>query len=125
VKAWQRRTSEQYQPGSLVVGAQCGRALAARPLTLWPPATLKCWRVCCDAAGVRLMPYALASSVAIVPWSVTFVYFGSLSRSLADVVDGHAGPDGLTAAAFLVASGALLIAALAYTTIISRWALNL
>lgn len=68
------------------------------------------------------MPYALASSLAIVPWSVTFVYFGSLSRSLADVVDGHAGPDGLTAAALLTASGALLVAALAYTTVISRWA---
>ena len=78
---------------------------------------------CClgPSTGVRLLPYALASSLAIVPWSVTFVYFGSLSRSLADVVDGHAGPDGLTAAALLTASGALLVAALAYTTVISRW----
>ena len=70
---------------------------------------------------MRLVPYALASGLAIVPWSVTFVYFGSLSRSLADVVDGHAGPDGLTAAALLTASAALLVAALAYTTVISRW----
>lgn len=44
------------------------------------------------AAGVGIVPYTLSSALAIVPWCVTFTYFGTAAKSMADILDGHAGP---------------------------------
>ena len=52
----------------------------------------KCMR-CCMIAGVGLVPYTLSSALAIVPWCVTFTYFGTAAKSMADILDGRAGPD--------------------------------
>jgi hypothetical protein len=70
--------------------------------------------------GVGLLPYALSSSVAIIPWSVTFVYFGSLAKNMADILEGRAGPKGAVSAGMLGMSGVLLVAVVVYSTVIAR-----
>lgn len=71
-------------------------------------------------AGVGLLPYALSSSVAIVPWSITFVYFGSMAKNMADILEGRAGPHGASSVALLAMSGVMLVAVVVYSTIIAR-----
>ena len=72
------------------------------------------------STGIGFSSYTLSSSISIIPWSVVFVYFGSLVTTLADVLDGKAGPDPAYRSAFFVGSGLLLAVVMAWTTIISR-----
>ena len=67
-----------------------------------------------------LLPYALSSAVAIVPWSITFVYFGSMAKNMADILEGRAGPHGASSVALLALSGIMLVAVVVYSTIIAR-----
>lgn len=46
--------------------------------------------------AVPLGPYVIASSLAILPYLLLFVYFGSLARNLADIFTGKAGLDSTT-----------------------------
>ncbi len=71
-------------------------------------------------AGVGLLPYALSSAVAIIPWSITFVYFGSMAKSMADILEGRAGPHGASSVALVALSGVMLVAVVVYSTIIAR-----
>lgn len=68
------------------------------------------------------MPYALSSALAIIPWSITFVYFGSLAKNMADILEGKAGPNGGTYLALLAGSGVMLVAVVVYSTIVARCA---
>ena len=70
--------------------------------------------------GIEFSSYTVASSISIIPWSVVFVYFGSLATTLADVFEGNAGPDPAARTALLIGSGVLLAVIMAWTTIISR-----
>lgn len=71
-------------------------------------------------AGVGLLPYALSSALAIIPWSITFVYFGSMAKSMADILEGRAGPHGASSVVLLALSGVMLVAVVVYSTIIAR-----
>ncbi|EIE18549.1 hypothetical protein COCSUDRAFT_68258 [Coccomyxa subellipsoidea C-169] len=77
-----------------------------------------------SVTGVGLLPYALSSSVAIVPWSITFVYFGSMAKNMADILEGRAGPHGASSVALLAMSGVMLVAVVVYSTIIARRAIR-
>ena len=74
----------------------------------------------CNPAGVSIWPYSVASAIAVVPWNVTFVYFGSLAHTLADVLEGRAGPGRRTSFVLLAISGITLALAVAYTTVIAK-----
>ena len=71
-------------------------------------------------AGISFTSYTVASSISIIPWSIVFVYFGSLVTTLADVFEGRAGPDPAYRTAFVVGSGLLLCLIMVWTTVISR-----
>ena len=73
-----------------------------------------------SVTGVSFLQYALSSSIAVLPWNVTFVYFGTLAHTMADVIDGNSGPGTRTSIIFLVISGVMLAAAVSYTTIIAK-----
>ncbi|KAK9902020.1 hypothetical protein WJX75_001367 [Coccomyxa subellipsoidea] len=77
-----------------------------------------------SVTGVGLLPYALSSAVAIVPWSITFVYFGSMAKNMADILEGRAGPHGASSVALLALSGIMLVAVVVYSTIIARRAIK-
>ena len=77
-------------------------------------------RVSLSYAGISASAYTVASSLSIIPWTVVFVYFGSLANTLADVLNGTAGPDPGTRTVLLIGSGVLLAVIMAWTTIISR-----
>ena len=74
----------------------------------------------CHPAGVGIWPYSVASAIAVVPWNVTFVYFGSLAHTLADVLEGRAGPGRRASLVLLAISGITLALAVAYTTVIAK-----
>lgn len=78
----------------------------------------------CEDAGVKLVPYTVSSMLSIIPWCITFCYFGTLAKSLADVFEGRAGPDGPTSIVLVVISGVLLIVVVTYSTIIARFVYN-
>jgi uncharacterized membrane protein YdjX (TVP38/TMEM64 family) len=46
-----------------------------------------------SVTAVPLAPYVAASSLAILPYLLLFVYFGSLARNLADIFTGRTGLD--------------------------------
>ena len=73
-----------------------------------------------SATGLALGPYAAASAAATAPWCALFAYLGSVARSLADVLDGSAGPSGTAGAAMLAAGGALLVAAVLYVSTLAK-----
>lgn len=77
---------------------------------------------CAGAAGVGLLPYTLTSALAIIPWCVTFTYFGTAARSMADILDGRAGPNGAMTAVFLSLSAVTLVSAIVFSTVIARCA---
>ena len=59
-----------------------------------------------SSAGIGFSSYTLSSSISIIPWSIVFVYFGSLVTTLADVLDGKAGPEPSVQDCFLRGLGA-------------------
>ncbi|KAL6768699.1 hypothetical protein ACKKBG_A15830 [Auxenochlorella protothecoides x Auxenochlorella symbiontica] len=73
--------------------------------------------------AVPLGPYAAASAAAVLPYLALFVYAGSLARSLADVLAGDTGLDAGATLGVALASGALMLAAVWYTTHVSRRAI--
>lgn len=73
-----------------------------------------------SVTGVGFWQYAVSSAVAVLPWNVTFAYFGSLAHTMADVIDGNTGPGTRTSIIFLGISGVMLAAAVTYTTIIAK-----
>lgn len=73
-----------------------------------------------SVTGVSFLQYTLSSSIAVLPWNVTFVYFGTLAHTMADVIDGNSGPGTRTSIFFLAISGVMLAAAVSYTTIIAK-----
>ncbi|KAK9804402.1 hypothetical protein WJX72_011081 [[Myrmecia] bisecta] len=74
--------------------------------------------------GVNLVPYIVSSAVSIIPWTISFVYFGSLAHTMADIIDGKAGPDSGTTLVFVAISGVLIAVVVCYTTIIARRAIK-
>ena len=56
----------------------------------------------------------------MLPWNVTFVYFGSLAHTVADVIEGRAGPNMTVSVFFLVLSGCLLVVVVFYITFIAK-----
>ena len=72
------------------------------------------------AAGVSLTAFALSSAAAIIPWTVTLAYFGSLAKSMADIFNGASLPEGATQYFIFIASGLTMVVTAAYTTIFSR-----
>mmetsp|Transcript_28830 Transcript_28830/g.81226 ORF Transcript_28830/g.81226 Transcript_28830/m.81226 type:complete len:335 (-) Transcript_28830:192-1196(-) len=74
--------------------------------------------------GIGFIPFTVASAITCFPWVITFVYFGSLVHTLADIVDGKAGPDRQTTMALAVLSVLLFVVAGFYTTVISRKAIR-
>ena len=73
-----------------------------------------------SVTGVGFWQYAVSSAVAVLPWNVTFAYFGSLAHTMADVIDGNTGPGTRTSIIFLANSGVMLAVAVTYTTIIAK-----
>ena len=71
-------------------------------------------------AGVPFLSFALPSTVSILPWATTSVYFGSLAKDIADVFDGQVPLKGTYSYIFYSLSGILMVLVVAYTTIISR-----
>ncbi len=69
-----------------------------------------------------LLPYTLSSALAIIPWCVTFTYFGTAARSIADIFDGRAGPNGAMTAVFLALSAVTLVCVIVFSTLIARCA---
>lgn len=98
---------------------QAGRSRATQCIRCATPNTLsrKTLSLC---AAIPFTSYTVASSISIIPWTLVFVYFGSLADTLADVFEGEAGPDPAMRAALLLGSGILLAIIMAWTTIISR-----
>ena len=76
-------------------------------------------------AGVSFGAFTLSSAAAIVPWTVTLVYFGSLAKSMADIFNGASLPEGATQYFIFIASGLTMVVTAAYTTIFSRCCLSL
>lgn len=74
--------------------------------------------------SVPVWPYALASSLAVIPYLVMFVYFGSLARTLSDIFSGLAGPDTRTTILLGTVSGVLLVAIVWWTTQFARQAIR-
>ena len=78
-----------------------------------------------SVTSVPVVPYALASSLAILPYLILFVYFGSLARNLADIFTGAAAPlDPITSLIMGIVSTVALVAVVWYTTHISRQAVS-
>ena len=44
-----------------------------------------------SVTAVSFLQYAVSSAVAVLPWNITFVYFGTLAHTMADVIDGNTG----------------------------------
>ena len=74
-----------------------------------------------SVTGVGCWQYSVSSAVAVVPWNVTFAYFGSLAHTMADVIDGNSGPGTRNSVIFLVISGVMLAIAVTYTTVIAKY----
>ena len=72
------------------------------------------------ASGVPFLSFAIPSTVSIIPWSTTTVYFGSLAKDIADIFDGQVPLKGTYSYIFYSLSGILMVLVVAYTTIISR-----
>jgi uncharacterized membrane protein YdjX (TVP38/TMEM64 family) len=78
-----------------------------------------------SVTGLRILPYTWASSIAIIPYLVMFVYFGSLARDMADIFTGEAaGFDSSATIIMAIVSAALIIVLVWYTTHISRRAIG-
>ena len=75
-----------------------------------------------DMPGIPLGSFTLSSALAIIPWTCTLVYFGSLARSMADIFNGQAMPGGASAYLLFIISGLMLVVLVAFATIISRYA---
>lgn len=71
-------------------------------------------------AGIPVGSFTLSSALAIIPWTTTLVYFGSLARSMADIFDGRAWPGGATSYLMFIISGLMLVVVVAFATIVSR-----
>ncbi|EFN56633.1 hypothetical protein CHLNCDRAFT_144423 [Chlorella variabilis] len=85
------------------------------------------WNVLNYALSVTAVPlaaYVAASTLAILPYLLLFVYFGSLARNLADIFTGRAGLGTNTTIAMAAISGVLMVVIVAYTTHISRKAIS-
>ena len=78
-----------------------------------------------SVTAVPLMAYTVASSLAILPYLVLFVYLGSMARSLADIFTGTAGKlDTSTTIIMGVVSCTAMVGIVWYTTHVSRQAVN-
>lgn len=85
------------------------------------------WNVLNYALSVTAVPlaaYFLASALAILPYLLLFVYFGSLARNLADIFTGKAGLGTNGTIVFAVISGVLMVVIVWYTTHLSRKAIS-
>jgi uncharacterized membrane protein YdjX (TVP38/TMEM64 family) len=72
------------------------------------------------ATGVKPLPAILASAAAVAPWCAAFAYLGSLAASLADIVEGRAGPAGPAAVGLAALGAALAAAAASYVVLLAR-----
>jgi hypothetical protein len=77
-----------------------------------------------SVTAVPLLAYFLASALAILPYLLLFVYFGSLARNLADIFTGKAGLGTNGTIVFAVISGVLMVIIVWYTTHLSRKAIS-
>ncbi|KAL4441498.1 hypothetical protein ABPG77_002002 [Micractinium sp. CCAP 211/92] len=77
-----------------------------------------------SVTAVPLLPYCLASALAILPYLLLFVYFGSLARNLADIFTGKTGLGTNTTIVMAAVSGVLMVAIVWYTTHLSRKAIS-
>ena len=118
VRAWLAAAPPRWAAIDAAVG-KGGWRLAAL-LRLSPAVPWNLLNYALSATSIRLGPYAAASAAAVAPWCALFAYMGSVARSLADVLDGSAGPGGPAAAAMVAAGGALFLGALAYVAAISK-----
>ncbi|KAL4854310.1 TVP38/TMEM64 family membrane protein [Chlorella vulgaris] len=85
------------------------------------------WNVLNYALSVTAVPlaaYVAASSFAILPYLLLFVYFGSLARNLADVFTGRAGLGTNATMVMAATGGVLMVLIVVYTTHISRKAIS-
>ena len=62
----------------------------------------------------------MPSTLSVIPWCTTTVYFGSLAKDIADIFDGQVPLKGTAGYAFYAVSGITMVLVVAYTTIISR-----
>lgn len=95
-------------------------------VTLLRLSPLAPWNVLNYALAVTAVPlgkYALASSLAIVPYLALFTYAGSLARSLADVFAGETGLDARSTLIVAAISSVLMVLGVWYTTRVSRRAI--
>lgn len=77
-------------------------------------------------AGISFTAYALPSTISIIPWCGTTVYFGSLARDLAGIVDGRIPfQSGSASYIFYGVSGLMMVVGVTYMTIFSRCASSL
>lgn len=118
VRAWLAAAPPRWAAIDAAVG-KGGWRLAAL-LRLSPAVPWNLLNYGLSATSLATLPYALASAAAVAPWCALFAYLGSLARSLADVLDGSAGPGGPAAAAMVAAGGALVVAAVWYVAAISK-----
>jgi uncharacterized membrane protein YdjX (TVP38/TMEM64 family) len=93
-------------------------------LRLSPALPWNALNIALAATSVRFTPYALASAVAVAPWAALFAYAGSLAASLADVVEGRAGPTGPAAVAAAAAGAVATAAAASYAVLLARRAMS-
>ncbi|KAL4444259.1 hypothetical protein ABPG75_011996 [Micractinium tetrahymenae] len=77
-----------------------------------------------SVTAVPLLPYCLASALAILPYLLLFVYFGSLARNLADIFTGKTGLGTNTTIVMAAISGVLMVVIVWYTTHLSRKAIS-
>lgn len=73
-----------------------------------------------NAAGVPFLSFAIPSTISIIPWATTSVYFGSLAKDIADIFDGQVPLRGTYSYNIYSLSGILMVLIVAYTTITSR-----
>ena len=92
-------------------------------LRLSPALPWNALNIALAATSVRFLPYALASAAAVAPWVALFAYAGSLAASLADVVEGRAGPTGPAALAAAAAGAAATAAGASYAVLLARRAM--
>jgi len=118
VRAWLAAAPPRWAAIDAAVG-KGGWRLAAL-LRLSPAVPWNLLNYGLSAMALPLAPYAAASAAAVAPWCALFAYMGSIARSLADVLDGSAGPGGPAAAVMVAAGGGLFLAALAYVGAISK-----
>ncbi|KAK9869092.1 hypothetical protein WJX84_010194 [Apatococcus fuscideae] len=85
------------------------------------------WNILNYALSITSLPlptYAIASCLAVIPWCLMFVYVGSLAHTVADVVEGNLAPTTTLSVTIASASAFLLVAGVAYTTLIARRAIR-